>query len=396
MLPFKVLACAAFLSIASSSALAFRTPEASFPSSPFVLFVYTYKSIYSVDIAAFLCYNSYVLIKKGLPMTQKEIAEALGVSQSTVSLALAGSEKISEPLKGQIVELASAKGYHPNLNARALQARKSGLVGVVFPDFSQAYYNELKKDIHPLLKERGYTGLFFTAGDDGAAGQLIGELQGRGVEGIIAGPGSFKHLKELCLSNFPVVFYRKPEAPLPCCSVDVDRYDGGYLAGRHLLSLGYEDFACLGCDPASPDGRFQGFLAALAEAGVSFNSKAAIRCQPGMEGGCEGFAAYLKGSKPPRAVFAFNDSTAIGGMRAACDAGLGIPEDVAFVGFDDIKEASFSIPSLTTVAQPRQETAANLVRLLFDRIDGEGLSLRHILLKASLTVRESCGAKLKR
>lgn len=325
-------------------------------------------------------------------MTQKEIAATLGISQSTVSLALAKSPRISEPLRLQIMEMASQGGYCPNLNARALQARKSGLVGVIFPDFSQAYYNELKKDIHPLLKARGYTGLFFTAGDDGDAGQLIAELQGRGVEGIIAGPGASSHLKPLCQAGFPVVFYRTPDA-LPCSSVEVDRFEGGYLAGRHFASLGYKSFACLGADSKGLEQRFNGFLSALAEAGLELPSKALVNCRQGLEGGYEGLSSFLKGAqRPPRAVFAVNDATAIGAMRAARDAGLRIPQDIAFIGFDDILEARFAIPSLTTVAQPRLQTAENLVKLLFERISGEDLSLRHIVLKTSLVVRESCGA----
>jgi hypothetical protein len=81
-------------------------------------------------------------------------------------------------------------------------------------------------------------------------------------------------------------------------------------------------------------------------------------------------------------------------MRAASEAGLRIPEDIAFIGFDDIEAARFSIPALTTVAQPRAETARRLVELLFDAIDGKDRSMRHITLRCELKIRESCGAKL--
>lgn len=328
-------------------------------------------------------------------MNQKEIAAALGVSQSTVSLALSNSPRISEAIKSQVADLASRNGYCPNLNAKALQARKSGLVGILFPEFSQSYYNELKRDLHPLLKARGYTGLFFTAGDDGEASQLVSELQGRGVEGIIAGPGPHSRLKALCLSGFPIVFYRRPEA-LPCSSVEVDRFEGGLLAGRHLASLGYGSFVCLGADPKRLDERFQGFLAALAEAGLEMGQEGFVPCRQSLDGAYEAMSGLLKRSEAaPRAVFAFNDTVALGAMRAVCDFGLRVPEDVAFVGFDDIQEARFSIPSLSTIAQPRALTAESLVELLFERISGKGSSLRRIVLKTSLVVRESCGAKKK-
>ena len=327
-------------------------------------------------------------------MTQKEIAKALCLSQSTVSLALAGSAKISEKIRLQVQELASKRGYAPNLNARALQTRKSKLIGVIFPDFSQAYYNELKKDIHSLLKERGYSGMFLTAGDDGDTEHLVAELQGRGIEGLIAGSVSSGNLQSLCQSGFPVVFYRKPDA-LPCSTVDVDRYEGGYLAGRHLVSLGYRSIACLGVERSFIEERFLGFMAALSESGIEIPNELLIQSRQGMAGGYEGFSAFFKsGVKRPRAVFAFNDTTAIGGMRAASDFRLRIPQDLAFMGFDDIQEARFAIPSLSTVAQPRFETAKSLVDLIFKRMSGEDISLRHIRLKTSLVIRESCGSNL--
>jgi DNA-binding LacI/PurR family transcriptional regulator len=212
-------------------------------------------------------------------MTQKEIAGTLGISQSTVSLALAGSEKIGAHIRAQVQALAKESGYSRNLNAIALQGRKSKLVGIIFPDFSEDYYNELKKDIHALLKDRGYTGLFFTTGYDGDIDGILDELQGRGVEGVITGPRTTPRLKKLCLDGLPAVFYRKPPA-IPCSSVDVDRYEGGYMAGRHLLSLGRGSFVILGgADPSDPARAFKGFLAALAEAGVEMPESAMLPCR---------------------------------------------------------------------------------------------------------------------
>lgn len=326
-------------------------------------------------------------------VTQKDLAARLGISYSTVSLALAGSPKINTETSRLVREAAEKLGYRPNLNARALQSRCSRLIGVIFPEFSHAYYNELARNIHPLLKEAGYTGMFFTCEGQSDFRDVINELSGRGVDGIISGLNDPESLLPLCRSGVGIVVYRQP-GPLPCSSVDVDREHGGYLAGRHLIDLGYRRLGYLGGAPGDGEGRLQGFMSAVAEAGLELPLEMISNCGSGLENGYNGMMQLLSRSKPPQAVFAFNDATAIGGMRAVHDSGLRVPDQVAMVGFDDIRECRFVVPALTTIAQPREETARQLVTLMLDRLASAQPEIRRVLLKPQLVIRESCGTKL--
>lgn len=323
-------------------------------------------------------------------ITQKELAAKLGVSYSTVSLALSGSPKVNPETLRQVQAAAAAAGYRPNLNARALQGHRSRLIGIVFPEFSHAYYGELSRDLHRLFRAAGYTAVAFTVSDHQDLRKLLDELCGRGVDGIVSGLHD-PALQPLCRSRIGVVMYRAA-GPLPCSSVDIDREAGGYTAGQHLIGLGYRHLAYLGSTHGGCEDRLLGFVRAVAEAGLELPAARIVDRGSGLAAGYAALQTLLRQGPPPRAVFAFNDSTALGAMRAAHEAGLRIPQDLAVVGFDDISEGRFAIPALTTVAQPREETARHLVELMLARLDAGRPDIRHVRLATRLIVRESCGS----
>jgi len=325
-------------------------------------------------------------------ITQKALAEQLGISYSTVSLALAGSSKVNEQTRKLVCEAAGRAGYCPDLNAKALKNRRSGLVGVVFPDFSQTYYTELQREIYPKLQAAGYTGLFFTCGQNDDFGRIVRELHGRHVDGIITCITDATALRPLLNSGVKVVMYRSPEQ-LPCSSVEVDRIKGGRMAAEHLIGLGYRRLGYLGFCNQGREDRLQGYLSGIAAAGLEIDSAAIIECDCFMEAGYEGMKKMLKKNNRPEAIFVFNDSTALGAIRAIYEAGLQVPRDIAIVGFDGITEGRFSIPALTTIAQPKTATAENLVNLLTAHISGEETGIRRVVLTPELLIRESCGAK---
>lgn len=324
-------------------------------------------------------------------MTLKKIAGQLGVSYSTVSLAISGSPKVNQQTRKTVLELADSLGYRPNLNARSLKQKKSGFIGVIFPDFSQTYYRELMRDIYPALKERGYTGLFFTIDDNEDFSGIVSEIQGRGVEGVISGAHDHSPLMPLYKLGIPVVAYRRT-AGVPFSYVDVDREKGAYMAGAHFAELGYKRMAYLGSHFGGCEPRLIGFKAALSDNGLDLPDQYIVDGQ-GMEGGFTGMQKLLELPEPPRAVFAFNDSTAIGAMRAIQMRGLRIPQDIALIGFDNILECRYMTPALSTVAQPRQATAENLVNMLCETIASKSAGMRHVVLEPELIIRESCGAR---
>jgi DNA-binding LacI/PurR family transcriptional regulator len=328
-------------------------------------------------------------------ITQKKLAQQIGVSASTISLALSGSPKVNKKTRQLVLDAVEATGYRPNQNALALQHLGTKTIGVIFPSFFNSYYNELKQEIHPLLSDAGYTGLFFNVANQEDYRKTVDELHGRGVSGIISGVDNPEVLAPLCRMGLPLVFYHHSGA-VPCSSVDVDREKGGLMAGRHLISLGYRKLAYLGKSKNGLEPRLQGFMTAISEAGLELPAAYIVDmgadAGEGMEHGYEGMKQLLHLPEPPRAVFAFNDSTAIGAIRAVYDAGLKVPDDIAIVGFANSRESRFHVPSLTTIGQPLKETAENLVSLLLKRLSGESVEIRRIVLEPELIIRESCGA----
>jgi DNA-binding LacI/PurR family transcriptional regulator len=195
--------------------------------------------------------------------------------------------------------------------------------------------------------------------------------------------------------HVPVVSLEPIEgAPVDC--VTVDRRHGAYIATRHLLERGHRRIALIHGPPSYPvvRQRMQGYEDALRESGVPMDPGLFVeRRERRYRGGYEAMQRLLQRTPLPTALFCNDDEMAIGAMRAAREAGLRVPEDLAIVGFGDLEAAAYATPPLTTVAQPVAEIARRAVELLFERVGnpGDGRGPQVMRLKPLLVVRESCG-----
>jgi LacI family transcriptional regulator len=183
---------------------------------------------------------------------------------------------------------------------------------------------------------------------------------------------------------------------VPGIDVDVvlsDNRQGGYLATRHLIDLGHSRIACLaGPSNVTPSSeRVTGYLQALREAGLAPDEKLIVSGNFRAESGFQIIQDLLRLPEPPTAVFASNDLMAIGAMRAAAQNGLRVPEDISIVGFDDIELASYVIPALTTVRQPKSEMGKAAVELLIRQTKTGKGSADYTMLENKLIIRDSTG-----
>jgi DNA-binding LacI/PurR family transcriptional regulator len=181
-------------------------------------------------------------------------------------------------------------------------------------------------------------------------------------------------------------------------SVSVDNRHGGHLATTHLIQLGHCRIAYISRpgDYSSNLDRLTGFRQALTQAGIPFDPRLVVPGTGRVGGGERAVPLLLGLDEPPTAVFCYNDMTAIGLLRAAREAGLAVPQDLAVVGFDDISLASYVCPPLTTIAQPKAEMGQQSMQMILGLIEAEDLaatSLTNIVLKGQLLVRESSGEK---
>jgi DNA-binding LacI/PurR family transcriptional regulator len=189
---------------------------------------------------------------------------------------------------------------------------------------------------------------------------------------------------------------------LDCDYVVVDNLGGGYRATEHLITLGHSKIAFLhtgaGYKTTAVQDRYRGYRKALSDHNLPFQETWAtslgnVNADSGDEDVAAACVPYLQHPDRQRAVFAANDFTAVGLISAATSLGLRVPEDLAVVGFDDMRIAAQIHPPLTTINQPRVEIGIRAAQLLIDRIAGKGGPPEHIVLPTHLVVRSSCGAR---
>jgi LacI family transcriptional regulator len=330
------------------------------------------------------------------PITIKQVAEIAGVSIQTVSRVINNRYDVSEETRLKVLATIEKLGYQPNAIARGLASRRSRTLGLVTFDFTDYFFTCVVTGAEAEAHRHGY---FFILGnsrcDPSEEPTYLRLLTERHVEGVLFAregtPNDLHHLQSLHQSGVPVVvtgFY-DPNANLNL--VDVNNFAGGYRATRYLIETGHQKIALITgpvSNQAAQDRR-RGYLQALAEAGLAYNPQLEAEGNYLHQSGYDAMVQILQRGQPFSAVFASNDRMAIGAIYALHQAGLHVPGDISVVGFDDVPEAEFSIPPLTTIRQPMIRVGEEAVKLLIERIENPGLPPRLIQLDIELVKRQS-------
>jgi DNA-binding LacI/PurR family transcriptional regulator len=201
-----------------------------------------------------------------------------------------------------------------------------------------------------------------------------------------------KGLVKLIEMRFPVIIFGSIRHPKEN-SVNTDDSGAGRDATAHLISLGHRHIAHISYAPLSylaADARFQGYRQALKKAGIAFNKRLLAIGQFSSESGFDAMKEILRNRVT--ALFASNDTIAIGAMAAIRAAGLSVPADIAVVGFDDLPFAAFTNPALTTVRSQPKELGEHAARAAISLLEGKRVGIRRRVIPLELIVRESCGA----
>ncbi len=343
------------------------------------------------------------------PIRLRDVAAHLGLSPTTVSLVMNRSPaaKGIPPETQERVRAAAAElGYRPNFIARSLRRQRSFAVGVLLPEISEGYAAGVLGGIEDQLLQEGY--FYLVAGHHSKPDLFDDYLQlltERSVEGLIL----VNTPLEDSLSLPAVVVAGHRELP-GVTNVVIDHQVAARLALAHLAELGHRKIAFFKGHAHSGDteSRWQAILVAAAELGLEIDPRLTLQLSGDPageqfspeEGYREGYAfgrKLLDVGAPFTALFAFNDISAIGALRALGESGLRVPDDVSVVGFDDILSAAFQNPSLTTVRQPLHEmgqrAAAELLRKLGAPAEDSPTA---ITIEPTLVVRDSTGPVLER
>jgi DNA-binding LacI/PurR family transcriptional regulator len=335
------------------------------------------------------------------PVSLRALAEYLKLSPATVSVVINDSpaaKAIPKHTKDRVLQAARKLEYRPNFFARSLSLKRGFMVGVLVPEISEGYAASVMRGIEDELLKDGY--FYFVASHRGQP-DLIQEyprmLIDRAVEGLI-----LLNTPVAESLRVPVVAISGHHRSPGVTNIVVDNKKATLAALEHLVKLGHRRIAFFKGHRGSADTeyRWKGVLRAAAQLGIEVSPELTIQLQrdvenPGPSVPEEGYVTaqeLLATGQRFTALFAFNDISAIGAMRAFRDAGLRIPEDVSVVGFDDIQAAAYLTPRLTTVRQPLRQMGEMAAKQLLMRISNhKGKTPQLILLAPELVVRESTG-----
>jgi DNA-binding LacI/PurR family transcriptional regulator len=326
----------------------------------------------------------------------QQLAAHLGLSKTTVSFVLNDTpqaRQLSAETRRRVLEAAKALNYRPSYYARNLRKGSSESVGVIVPEMSEGYFTLVMGGAEEYLLEKHY--LYFTTCHYWRPELMKAYprmLQDRGVEGFLVLNTNVEFETHL-----PTVAVSGHKTGPHVTNVTLDHALSAQLAIRHLYQLGHRRVAFMKGQQFSVDAifRWAGILEAAKQFGVKVLPELTIELHANSwspELGYDPVKLFLARKRDFTAIFCFNDTAAIGAIRALAEAGLRVPEDVSVIGFDDILSAAFQRPSLTTIRQPLRAMGTIAARTLLEKIaNPEDRFPEEIVMGPELVVRESSG-----
>nr|HET6903760.1 LacI family DNA-binding transcriptional regulator [Ktedonobacteraceae bacterium] len=336
--------------------------------------------------------------------TLKDVAQRAGVSIKTVSNVVHDYEHVTDEVRERVRAALEDLNYQPNLPARYLRTGRVGVLAFAFPDLSNPYFSDIGNAIIAAASTQSYTVLIDCTGGKRANESLVLDgLRPHLIDGVILSPLALQPEDlQSRKAKTPLVLLGEHllDVDVPYDHIANSNIEAARLATSHLLGLGRRRIAAIGnigtiaiMGGTGGQRRLRGYSEALAQAGLSVDSRLIVQVTSySRQEGVRAMQQLLALDQPPDAVFCFNDLLALGAMRALHEAGCRIPEDVAVVGFDDIEEASFATPSLSTVAPDKQRMGELAVSFLLERIEGTRTGpAERVEVPFHLMIRESTG-----
>jgi DNA-binding LacI/PurR family transcriptional regulator len=329
----------------------------------------------------------------------RDVAAHAGVSVKTVSNVVNGYVHVSAPTRARVEAALVELGYRPNLSARNLRGGRSGIIALAIPEIGVPYFAELAQQVVTAASSRGFTVLIDqTEGEPDRERQVLEGIRAHLIDGLIFSPlASSKQELSTREDTTPLVLLGERGTGGVADHVAIDNVTAAREAVTHLVSLGRRRVAAIGAQHAASletaHLRQAGYREGLELAGLAYDP-ALVEYVPAYHRleGARAMARLLDQPVVPDAVFAFSDLLALGAMRACHDRGFRVPEDIAFVGFDDIDEGRYSVPSLSTVSPDKEQIARLAVELLVSRVEGTADApheTRQYVARHQLIVRES-------
>ena len=332
--------------------------------------------------------------------TLHDVARLAGVSIKTVSNVINDYPYIRPATKERVEAAIAELGYTPNLTARSLRSGRTGAIALAVPDLALAYFAELAASV---IEAAEASGLVVTIEQTGSGGRqreldLLTSPRRKMSDGLIFSPLEMSQDDVARLDvGYPLVLLGERIFAGPADHVTMRNVEAARAATEYLIRAGRRRIAIVGAHEDELIGsaalRLQGYREALEAQGIPFDARLiGPSVQWHRADGARSMREILERGTDFDAVFALNDMLAFGAMRALQEAGQRVPDDVAVMGFDDVDEAQYSIPSLTTVDPGRAWIARTAVSTLIERIEGLDTAPRLLLADFEIMQRESAPA----
>ena len=323
----------------------------------------------------------------------KEIAEQAGFSVNTVSRALKGKRDISKETRKKIKQIADELGYVPHAMAASLRSQTSRTIGVIVTFMDNPFYGRILQGINDALAKHGFQAITWGNNENvKQEQQILQNFAAYRVAGILLVPAcDLKNSIDYDALKTPYIAITRKSVNAQSY-IAIDSYKSGSLVAEHFAKTGRKRPAYLGLDlPISSNyDRRLGYKETLEQLGLSLESRYDRSCSPSAKSAYLTLTEWVKENSTFDCIFVCTDQLAFGVLRACKDLGIKVPDDIAIVGHDDVDNAQFSIPSLTTVRVPKYtlgySSAETIIKMIKSK-NAESLCTKTVTPK--LIIRES-------
>ena len=307
--------------------------------------------------------------------TLHDVAKLAGVSFKTVSNVINDHPHVAEATRIKVEAAIKQLDYRPNRSARSLRSGRTGAIGLAVPELSLSYFAELADEVISYAEQRDTVVLIEqTGGDPERELEALRGSRRQMTDGLLFSPlGLGNDDADKLDVGFPLVLLGERIFDGPVDHITMENVDAARAATDHLLDAGCRRIAVIGAHTGEVIGsaglRLAGYRAAIEARGIAYDPRLVVDAGPWHRvNGAETMRTLLERDVEFDAVFALNDELALGALRVLNERRIKVPAEVAVIGFDDVDEAQYSLPSLTTVDPGRREIAHIAVDVLLERI----------------------------
>lgn len=350
----------------------------------------------SSTVSGFNLSNFLILPRGKMAITINDVAQFAGVSKKTVSRVINNQSEITETTREKVLNAIEILGYRPSKVAQALATKRTETLGLLIGEIANPYFSDVAQGILEVAQKNNYSVLIFNTNSEPKIEQLaINTLLDHNIDGVIVFPTweNIKWFSEIISKHIPIVFIdSEAESSGRIGQIMTMKYEGARQATQHLIHKGHQHIGMIACKANQPIefDRVRGYRDALINSGIPYREELVI-----LEGSPEIEDGYLNTHKlminhpEISAIFCFNDLMAMGCIQACKDLGKRIPEDIAVVGYDDIRFSSLLTPSLTTIQVNKKELGIQAASLLIKMLKNPNEVYPTHYIETNLVVRES-------